>query len=289
MKNIKQNIIALVYDFDGTLTPKTMQEYTLLPNLGVKDSRKFWNEISRECVELQAENTLMWMKKIIDMAKNKETPISRQYFKNTGKDIPFFNGIPEYFKKINKYVENKVKGRMKIRHYIISSGLKEILDGVSISKEFFNIFGSEYTYDEYGRPTFPKVIITDTVKTQYLFRINKGKEKIGESINEHMPEEDRPIPFKNMVYIGDGLSDVPAMNVTIKNGGHAIAIYKPRDKRGFNTCKNLVKAGRVDFIASADYGEGSDLSNSIKIILDTIVQQYDFDQFIEKQNIKIML
>jgi 2-hydroxy-3-keto-5-methylthiopentenyl-1-phosphate phosphatase len=287
MNKIKQNIIALVYDFDGTLTPKTMQEYTLLPNLGVKNSRKFWDEISRDCFDLQAENTLVWMKKIIDMAKDNETPISSEYFKNIGKDIPYFNGIPEYFKKINKYVADKVKGKMEIRHYVISSGLKEILDGVSISKEFHNIFGSEYTYDEYGRPTFPKVIITDTVKTQYLFRINKGREKIGESINEHMPEQERPIPFKNMVYVGDGLSDVPAMNVTTKNGGHAIAIYKPRDKRGLNTCKNLVKAGRVDFMAPADYREGSDLFNSIKVILDTIIQQYNHDQFVEKQNRKI--
>ena len=163
---------------------------------------------------------------------------------------------------------------MEVRHYIISSGLKEILDGISIRDKFYNVFGSEYLYDENGYPDFPKVAITDTVKTQYLFRINKGKEKIGESINEHMPENERPIPFKNMIYIGDGLSDVPAMNVTKKNGGYAIAIYKPGNHIAKATCNKLLEADRVNFIAPADYRNESILVNSIKVIVDTIIQQY---------------
>ncbi|MCB4791975.1 MAG: haloacid dehalogenase-like hydrolase [Elusimicrobia bacterium] len=286
MRKYKQNIIALVYDFDGTLTPNSMQEYTLLPKIGVKDARKFWDGIYKDCVHLQAENTLMWMKKIIDLAKNEGTPISKEYFNKIGGDITYFAGVPGYFDNINKYIESKVKGNMEVRHYIISSGLKEILDGISIRNEFFNVFGSEYLYDKEGYPDFPKVAITDTVKTQYLFRINKGKEKIGESINEHTPENDRPIPFKNMIYIGDGLSDVPAMNVTKKNGGYAIAIYKPGEPKGKNTCQKLLEADRVNFIAPADYRKDSILVDSIKVIVDTIIQQYEMTQYIKRQNNK---
>jgi 2-hydroxy-3-keto-5-methylthiopentenyl-1-phosphate phosphatase len=274
----------LVYDFDGTLTPKSMQEYTLLPKIGVKDARMFWDNISKDCVKLQAENTLMWMKKIIDLAKNEGTPISKEYFNKIGGEITYFDGVPGYFENINRYIKSKVNGKMEIRHYIISSGLKEILDGISIRGKFYNVFGSEYLYDKNGDPDFPKVVVTDTVKTQYLFRINKGKEKIGESINEHMPENERPIPFKNMIYIGDGISDVPAMNVTKKNGGYAIAIYKPGDSKGKKTCRKLLEADRINFIAPADYRKGSILIDSIKVIVDTIIQQYEMVQYIKRQN-----
>ncbi|MBF0595389.1 MAG: haloacid dehalogenase-like hydrolase, partial [Candidatus Omnitrophica bacterium] len=254
-----RNIIGLVYDFDGTLSPKSMQEYTILPNLGVKDTGAFWDKVSKEVKETGAENTLVWMRRIKELAEDERKPITRAYFKKCGQDIRYFSGVEQFFKTINTYVKKASGGKMRVRHYIVSAGLKEILDGISIRKEFHNIFGSEYYYDYSGRPNFPKVVITDTIKTQYLFRINKGKENIADSINEHMPEMDRPIPFENIIYVGDGLTDVPAMTLTKKSGGHSIAVYRPRHQKGLATCKRLLTANRVDFIAHADYRKTSEL------------------------------
>jgi 2-hydroxy-3-keto-5-methylthiopentenyl-1-phosphate phosphatase len=287
MRKIKQNIAALVYDFDGTLTPKAMQEYTVLPHLGVKETKRFWREVQEESIKNGEEKDLVWMRKIKEMAEKEEKLITRKYFKKQGRNINYFPGVESFFNKVNSYVKRKSKGKMKIRHYIVSSGLKEILDGISIRRKFYNVFGSEYHYDYRGIPSFPKVVITDTVKTQYLFRINKGKENLGESINEYMPEELRPIPFKNIIYIGDGLTDVPAMNVTKKSDGYAIAVYRPWSSKGIATCKRLLRAGRVDFIAQADYRQGSALYKYVICTLDIIIEQYKFDKYVKHHHSKL--
>ena len=268
-----KNIIALVYDFDGTLSPKSMQEYTVLPNLGVKESGAFWDEVTQEGRTTGAENTLVWMRRIKELAQDERQAITREYFKQCGRDIQYFKGVESFFGEINQHVKTVSRGRMEVRHYVVSAGLREILDGISIRDEFHNMFGSEYHYDEYGRPDFPKIVITDTIKTQYMFRINKGKENLGDSINEHMPEADRPIPFENMIYIGDGLTDVPAMTLTKKSGGHSIAVYQPEPSKGRITCGRLLDAGRVDFIAQADYSKGSDLFNGVTSIINGIVNK----------------
>jgi 2-hydroxy-3-keto-5-methylthiopentenyl-1-phosphate phosphatase len=266
-----RNIIAVVYDFDGTLSPKSMQEYTVLPNLGVPEIDAFWDDVTKEARETGAENTLVWMRRIKELAQDRQLPITKEYFRKCGRDIRYFSGVEQFFSTVNAYVKKASKGRIQVRHYIVSAGLKEILEGVSIRGKFQNIFGSEYHYDEYGRPDFPKVVITDTIKTQYLFRINKGKEDLGESINEHMPEKDRPIPFQNMIYIGDGLTDVPAMTVTKKSGGHSIAVYRPGHKKGTATCQKLLDAGRVNFIAQADYCKSGALFRQVSVVLDRII------------------
>ena len=160
-----------------------------------------------------------------------------------------------------------------MRHYIISAGLKEILEGIGILKHFHRVFASEYVFDHHGVAVFPKVIINDTIKTQFIFRINKGREDLRQSINEYMPEEDRAIPFSNIVYLGDGLTDVPCMTVTKKNGGYAVAIQRPRVKKSIDTCKRLLEAGRVDFHAPADYRPGKILDKRMQLILDIIIAQ----------------
>ena len=152
-----------------------------------------------------------------------------------------------------------------VRHYLISSGLTEIIEGTSIFKRFHNVFASEYWFDAYDLP-YPKRVITDTGKTQYLFRINKGIEDLGESINHHMPEDQRPIPFANMIYFGDGDTDVPSMALMRKSGGHAIAVHPPGKTK--NKCVDLFKAGRVDFFAAADYRTGTDLFKRTTLLLD---------------------
>ncbi len=279
VEEFMKNTIALVYDFDGTLSPKSMQEYTILPSLGVDNAGPFWAEIDRESREVNAEKNLVWMRKIIKLAEDRRRRITREDFKRCGRDIEYFKGVKEFFKAINAYVRQTSRGQMKVRHYIVSAGLKEILEGVSIRKEFYNIFGSEYFYDKAtGKPNFPKVVITDTIKTQYLFRINKGIEHLGDSINGHMDEGTRPIPFGNIIYVGDGLTDVPAMTLTKKSGGHAVAVFTPGDKKGKKTCKELLQANRVDFAVEADYRRNRELFQYVTSILDLVIKQHEFGQ-----------
>ena len=148
----------------------------------------------------------------------------------------------------------------------------------SIKKEFKKIYASEYYFDHNRVAQFPKILITDTTKTQYLFRINKGKEDLSEPINEHMPESKRPIPFENIIYVGDGLTDVPSMVVTKNSGGHSIAVHKSGSTKGLNVCKKLLGAERVHFIAPADYRNGSSLDKKIKLLLKSVITKIEYNK-----------
>jgi hypothetical protein len=177
--------------------------------------------------------------------------------------------VEAWFDAIGAYVRTHAQSQgIALRHYLISSGLTEIIEGTTIYKRFHNVFASEYWFEAYDLP-YPKRVITDTGKTQYLFRINKGVEDLGDSINQHMPEDARPIPFANMIYFGDGDTDVPSMAVMRKNGGHAIAVYPPGKAKA--KCVSLFKAGRCDFFAAADYREGSDLFRRTCLLLDRML------------------
>ena len=265
-----QNKIAIIYDFDGTLTPKTMQEYTLLPKLGIT-SKNFWSGIMKETKETGAETMMVYMRQLLDSAVEKDIKISKNEFYKMGKDIKYYHGVKEWFKNIDKYVEKKSNDEIKICHYIISAGHLEILEGISIKKFIKKIFASEYYYNSKKHAVFPKIVITDTTKTQYIFRINKGKELLSQSINKHMPETKRPIPFNNMIYIGDGLTDVPSMALLKKEGGHSIAVYQKKLKEQVRISKNLLNANRVDFIAPADYRINSELHEKTCLLLDYVI------------------
>ncbi len=177
--------------------------------------------------------------------------------------------MEDWFDAIAAYIKCHAQSQgVQLRHYLISSGLLEIVEGTSIYKRFHNVFASEYWFEAYDLP-YPKRVITDTGKTQYLFRINKGVEDLGQSINQHMAEEARPIPFANMIYFGDGDTDVPSMAVMRKNGGHAVAVYPPGKSKA--KCVDLYRAGRCDFFAPADYREGSDLFRRTCLLLDLVL------------------
>ena len=272
---MKQNTIAIIYDFDGTLTPKTMQEYTLLPKLGVK-SKSFWDEISQEVSKTGAETMMVYMRQLLDHAKNKNIRISKDEFLKMGRDIKYYSGVEKWFSNINSYIRKISKNDVNIKHYIISAGHAEILEGISIKKYIKKIFASEYYYRR-KVAVFPKIVVTDTTKTQFIFRINKGKEKLSQSINEHMPETDRPIPFDNIIYIGDGMTDVPSMALIKKSGGHSIAVFKKNNKEQIKISKNLYKAQRVDFIAPANYNQNSPLFNKTCLLLDFMVAKIRYN------------
>lgn len=280
-KKFVQNTIAVIYDFDGTLSPQPMQEYTVLPTIGVSPT-DFWGEVNKQSQELGEEPMLTYMRLLIEKVESRGLHIGRDEFKALGREVQFFDGVTEWFDRVNNYVKTHGGGHIKVRHYIISAGLKEILEGVSIKKYFENIFASEYHYNHHKTATFPKLLITDTTKTQFLFRINKGRESLKESINQHMHSEDRPIPFENMIYIGDGETDVPSMALTRQNGGNSIAVYKngrgTREKKTLDTCKELLKAGRVNFIAPADYTINSELERRVQLLLKSIIAKIDYEK-----------
>ena len=267
-KTYDKKTIALVYDFDGTLSPRPMQEYAFLPKIGV-EPKGFWRDSNRLAMESGADPLITYMRLLYQKAKKENVQIDRKALVAQGKKVEFFDGVESWFGNIKKYIKSHPENHgVTLRHYLISSGLQEIVEGTKIYKHFHNVFASEYSFEAYDMP-FPKRVITDTGKTQYLFRINKGVEDLSQSINDHLDESLRPIPFSNMIYFGDGDTDVPSMAVTRKNGGHAIAVYPPGKSR--KKCFDLFKAGRVDFFAAADYRKDSDLYNRTTLLLDRIL------------------
>ncbi len=260
--------IALVYDFDGTLSPKPMQEYAFLPSIGA-DPAAFWTESTALAAKQDADPMITYMRLLYEKARKKGVRIDREDLVAQGAEVNFFKGVEDWFEAIKDYVNIRAESQgIELRHYLISAGLAEIVEGTSIYKHFHNVFASEYWFDAYELP-YPKRVMTDTGKTQYLFRINKGIEDERDSINHHMPEAERPIPFSNMIYFGDGDTDVPSMTVTRKNGGYAVAVYPPG--RSKKKCVDLFADDRVDFYAPADYRRGSDLFKRTCLLIDRML------------------
>lgn len=272
-----KHIIAMVYDFDGTLSPSPMQEYTVLPELQIKP-KDFWDEVIEETKKRKSNQIITYMMLMLNKANEKKVKITKYDLGKMAKKIEYFPGVPDFFERMKKFVNKESKSKIILRHYIISSGLEEIIKKTKIKKNFYNIFASDYYYDHYGKAEYPNLAICDTLKTQFLFRINKGKEKLTESINEYMSEKKRPIPFQRIIYIGDGMTDVPSMTVTRKNGGYALAVYKKDNNKSLNICKKLFQAGRIDFYAEANYKGRSDLDKYIKILLKTIIMAINFEK-----------
>ena len=280
MRPFLQTTIALVYDFDGTLSPRPMQEYTVLPAMGVDPSR-FWADVNQQSATLGEDPVLCYMRVLAERAGTDGSLLSPNVLRSLAARIEFFPGVDGWFERMNSYVLKRTEGRVQLRHYVISAGLHEVIDGTPIRRHLHNVFASRYHYDGEGRATFPAVLVTDTTKTQYLFRINKGREGVHESINEHMDARDRAIPFGNMIYIGDGLTDVPSMAVTRQNGGNAIAVFPPDaeiSSKPVTVCTELQAAGRASFISAADYREGSDLSRIVQVLFDAVIERIGYER-----------
>lgn len=275
-KKASQNIIAIVYDFDGTLSPGNMQEETIFKAYRIHKDQ-FWARSQALVIRKGYEKTLAYLKLLIDDPVFKRRPLTKEKLTESAKHITYYPGVDEgYFPQLDAFlrsVPEAVEAGIRVEHYIISSGLQEILDGVSIRKYFKKIFACEYDYEK-GRPVFPKLVINDTNKTQFLFRINKGKLHLSESINQHMPESQRRIPFRNMIYVGDGITDVPSMTVTQRAGGHAIAVFDP-SRRVSRTVKTMVAEHRAEHFAPADFRPNSlfvkILHQTLKKIIASIV------------------
>jgi len=279
--NFLQKKIAIVYDFDGTLTPQPMQEYTVLPELGI-EPKTFWDEVETETLNTQGDPILTYMRLLVEKIETNKKHLSRKALRESAQQIQYFAGVTTWFQRLNNYVTTKTSNKIELVHYIVSAGLKEILEGITIKKNFKQIYASQYYFDHHEVAKFPTIVVNDTTKTQFLFRINKGLEQTLDNINEYMPEEQRPIPFRNMLYIGDGMTDVPSMTVLKKNQGFAIAVYRKNNDKSRSVCARLLRANRIDFYTEANYEEYSELEIQTKRILDLMISKINFEE--EKYN-----
>lgn len=270
MRKKNKSIVAIMYDFDKTLCTKDMQEYTFIPNVGLTP-KDFWTESNQLAKDKKMDAILAYMYLMIEKAHAAKVSIRRDEFVKMGKDLQFFPGVVDWFMRINKIGDEL---GLSIEHYIISSGLHEIIEGSSIYKEFKDVFACEFLYNENDVACWPKNAVNYTTKTQFLFRINKGVLDISNDndLNTYTPEDDRPVPFRNMIYIGDGLTDVPCMKLVKINGGYSIAVYQ-RGKK--SKVEDLIINNRVNFIEPADYSEGSDLDKTVNLILSKMAMVND--------------
>ena len=262
---MKKPVIALMYDFDKTLCTKDMQEYTFIPNVGMEPAA-FWGEVNQLVARTKMDPILAYMYTMLDKARSVHQSIRRDDFVDSGKALELYRGVATWFDRVNKIGTD---AGARIEHYIISSGLREIIEGSEIRDKFDDIFACEFFYDENGVATWPKNVVNYTTKTQFLFRINKGILDLTDNsaLNEFTPEDERRIPFRNMIYLGDGMTDVPCMKLVKVNGGYSIAVYKDNK----DIAEGLLGSGRVNFIARADYSKGSALEKTVRDIISKMV------------------
>ena len=275
-------IIAIMYDFDRTLCTKDMQEYSFIPSLGMTGS-EFWQYSNELGQKEHMDSILAYMYAMVKISKDKNIPLLREKLVEMGKNVELFDGVEGWFKRITDF---GLENGMQVEHYVISSGMKEIIEGTSISRYFKSIFACEFLYDEKGNGVWPKTDVNYTNKTQFVYRINKGVLDIANDVdlNRSMPEDNKRVPFCNMIYIGDGLSDVPCMKMMKAYGGYSIAVYQNKDSK----VEDLLKKDRVDFIYPADYRENTDLDVTVKnIIRKMSISETLYNEYIkQKRDIK---
>ncbi len=260
---MRKPVAAILYDFDKTLCTKDMQEYAFIPGIEMT-ADEFWGKCNELAKVHKMDQILSYMYVMISESRGKKL-LNRSEFTKLGESVELMKGVLTWFERVNAYAE---KIGVELEHYVISSGLKEIIEGTPIAKYFKEIYAAEFLYDEHNVPVWPAMAVNYTSKTQFLFRINKGvlDSTDHKTLNIYTPEEERRIPFGNMIYIGDGFTDVPCMKLVKVNGGHSIAVYSENQK----TAEDILNQGRVDFTALADYSEGEKLEKTVFTVLDLI-------------------
>ena len=255
-------IIAFLYDFDKTLCTTDMQDYSFIPSLGYTP-KEFWAIANEFGWGNHMDALLAYMYTMIDECRKKNIRLERDYLVRCGNGIVLFPGVRDWFARINAF---GAELGVEVEHYVLSSGLKEIIEGSGIAHEFKEIYACEFLYGGDGLAMWPKLDVNFTNKTQFVYRINKGVLDVANDrdLNASMPDDSKRIPFSNMIYVGDGLSDVPCMKMMRAYGGQAVAVYQDSNRAAV---ENLLSGGRVDFIFPADYREGTILDATMKNIL----------------------
>ncbi len=265
----QERVVAIIYDFDGTLAAGNMQEYEFIPKLGMK-IEDFWREANVMADEQDADSVLTYMECMIRRAREIGMKLTKGSLQDMGRNITLFNGVMEWFDRINEYGAKK---GLKVQHYINSSGVKEMVEGTPIASKFHKIYASTFLYDKDGEAYFPAVAVNYTNKTQFIFKINKGIETVSDSVlvNAFSPHEERPIPFSRMIFVGDGLTDIPSMRLINIMGGHAIAVYDPeKESEKKEDIMKLIRNKRVNFVCKADYSPESEINGFMENVLDKI-------------------
>ena len=257
-------IVAIMYDFDKTLCTRDMQEYTFIPSIGMQP-HEFWDHTAVVAAEETMDNILTYMYCMVEKARQSGNLLTRESLVACGKDIEYHPGVEDWFERINRYAE---EAGVEVEHYVLSSGLKEIIEGTSIAKYFKRIYACEFLYKD-GQAYWPKMAVNYTNKTQFVYRINKGVLDINNDVdlNNSRPDSEKRVFFSNMIYLGDGLTDVPCMKLVKQSGGHSIAIYSQGQQ---HKAAPLLKHERVDWMFEADYREGSELDRTMKLLLENL-------------------
>ena len=269
MKN-KNNVtrMAICYDFDRTLSPDDMQAQGYIQSVGY-DVGEFWKEVNVLAEQNEMDQNLAYMLKMVREAEG-NIVFSRKTLADYGSRVTLFPGVEDWFSRIREYGAGK---GVKVEHYIISSGLKEIIEGTAIAHEFKNIYACSYLYNVDGIAYWPAVAVNYTNKTQFIFKINKGVESVFDTkdVNRFMEESKRPVPFSRMIYFGDGTTDIPCMKLVKNFGGHSIAVYNPEEEGQRTVLNDLIRDNRVNHVCPADYSDGSEADTIVKTIIDKIV------------------
>lgn len=279
---MKRTKVALIYDFDETLSVAYMQDYMLIPELGYKPE-DFWREANEWSAKNGVDQITGSMFYFKHAYAQKGIKLTKSKLKRYGEPIEFFKGVEDWFTRINKY------GRfldLDIEHYIISSGYEEIIEGCKIRKFFKAVYGCSFVFGEDGTPVWPARVVNYSGKVQYLSKINKGLGKYDDKIvNEYMPDEERRIPFTRMIYFGDGQTDIPSMKMVKNHGGNAIAVYKPHSRKK-ERAVTMLRENRVNFALAADYREDKEIDCVVKTLLNRIATERDLEDLKKKENRK---
>ena len=268
---MEKPIIAFMYDFDKTLSTTDMQNYSFIPNLGMTPD-EFWNATGEFSKENEVERVLSYMYMMIKKCKDAGIPITREYLRECGKNIKFYPGVDGWFERVNEYAESK---GLKLEHYLVSSGTKEIVEGCKIANYFDKIYGCEFLYDENGEACWPKLAINFTQKTQFFFRIAKGATETIDDAGVNAKSSEHRIPYRNIVYFGDGMTDIACMTLVKKNNGTSIAVYSGDENENV---KQIFSDNRVNYYAKADYSKGRKLDTLCKLIIDKIAVLTQLDK-----------
>ena len=259
-------VLAICYDFDKTLSPDDMQAQGYIQSVGY-DVADFWKETNRLAEENEMDQNLSYMLKMVKEAEG-NIVFNRKTLEDYGSRVTLFPGVDDWFSRIREYGSSR---GVIIEHYIISSGLREMIEGTAVAGEFEKIYASSFYYNERGIAVWPAQVINYTNKTQFLFRIEKGVLDVNDfAVNESFPPEDIRVPFRNMVYIGDSDTDVPCMKLVNSNGGHSIGVYNAETKDKTKVHK-MMRDRRIKYFVPADYREGSELDVLVKAIIDRTV------------------
>jgi len=260
--------MAICYDFDGTLAQGNMQEYDFIPAIGVSPE-EFWTEAYELAKASDADTILAYMRLMLKKATAADVCVTREAFRAFGSTVELFDGVESWFGRIDAYAAER---GVRVEHYVISSGLREMIEGTPIASRFARIFASGFMYDVNGAAIWPALAVNYTTKTQFLFRINKGSLEVYDNsrINKYVPRDERPLPFGNMVYIGDGETDIPCFRLVKDEGGCAVAVYQPDKPGSREQAQRIVAEGRATIAAPADYSEGSAVEYCVTAMIDRL-------------------